>query len=600
MQIKNKANKIFFVLGLAVGGFFIFAAPIHAAAPTAGIFNTAKQLVQSFPQVAPGSSVVSKDVTGDGAPDIIVGSPPGSRATIGIFSLDGALIRTIYPYPVTMRNGVNVAAGDVNGDGLNEIVVMPRQGYISRVYEYSGTGTLLGPGFLAYTPRFRGGVSVTTGDVDGDGKVEIITVPMSGGGPHVRVFTDWGIPVASFMAYENTFGGGVSIGAVDYDGDGKDEVVTGPLSGRYADIRVFDPFTKAQLVSFRAYGNFKGGVSLSTNPSGNGARVLLGAGRGGGPQVLQFDLRTQRPDAISFFPFSTSWRGGVVVAFIQYTDQVQFFASAGGTILSQADLSSLGAATALQFTGGSNSSWEKRSVTTSSGIFTVNIVHIKLSNPKLKIYSLAATTSTNCFNHPCAVSSLQTYANRVGAFAAINGSYFCPSDYATCASYPGSFYWLWYNTLTGVFTNSYQNQFNNGPVIAFDTNNKYYYIKVARDWPGKTAFEAQYGVTLQAVISNGPGLLYENANVLDVSTLDTKQRTVKSARSGLGFIGANDMYLVVASGATVVDLGNIMQSLGMEHAIDLDGGGSSALMYGGQYKVGPGRNIPNALVLAEK
>lgn len=598
--MKYTLKQFPIALAFAVLGVFFITLPTHAAAPTAGIFNTAKQVVQSFPQVAAGSSIASGDVTGDAIPDIVVGSAPGTRATIGIFSLEGSLIRSINPYPANMRVGINVAVGDVNGDGLNEIIVSPRQGYISRIYIYNGSGTLLGPGFLAYTPRFRGGVSLTVGDVDGDGKKEIITAPMSAGGPHVRVFTDWGIPVTSFMAYEGTFGGGVSIGAVDYDGDGKDEVVTGPLSNRVGDIRVFNPFTRIQLVNIRPYGNFKGGVSLSTNNSGDGARVLLGAGRGGGPHVIQLNLRTQLVDSISYFPFTSSWRGGVVVSFVQYTDQVEFFASAGALQLNQTDLTALGAAMPLQFSGGSNSSWEKRSVSTSSGTYTVNIVHINLANPKLKVYSLAATTSTNCFNHPCATTSLQNYANQVGAFAAINGSYFCPADYSACSSYPGSFYWLWYNSLTKNFTNSYQNQFNNGPVIAFDTNNKYYYIKVARDWPGKDAFEAQHGVTLQAVFSNGPGLIYENANVLDTNTLDSKQLTVKSARSGIGFVGANDMYLVVASGATVVDLKNIMQSLGMEHAVDLDGGGSSALLYSGQYKVGPGRNMPNALVFAEK
>jgi exopolysaccharide biosynthesis protein len=93
-------------------------------------------------------------------------------------------------------------------------------------------------------------------------------------------------------------------------------------------------------------------------------------------------------------------------------------------------------------------------------------------------------------------------------------------------------------------------------------------------------------------------LIFEGKVTVTPGELDTKQLTVKSNRSGIGFRG-DDMYLVVATGATVIDLGNIMNALGMQYATNLDGGGSSALIFEGQYKIGPGRNLPNALVIGE-
>jgi len=42
-----------------------------------------------------------------------------------------------------------------------------------------------------------------------------------------------------------------------------------------------------------------------------------------------------------------------------------------------------------------------------------------------------------------------------------------------------------------------------------------------------------------------------------------------------------------------------MQSLGAENAMNLDGGGSVAMVYNGSYKVGPGRNLPNAIIFAQ-
>ena len=43
----------------------------------------------------------------------------------------------------------------------------------------------------------------------------------------------------------------------------------------------------------------------------------------------------------------------------------------------------------------------------------------------------------------------------------------------------------------------------------------------------------------------------------------------------------------------------IKKALGLENALNLDSGGSTALWSGG-YKVGPGRNIPNAILFIRK
>ena len=81
--------------------------------------------------------------------------------------------------------------------------------------------------------------------------------------------------------------------------------------------------------------------------------------------------------------------------------------------------------------------------------------------------------------------------------------------------------------------------------------------------------------------------------------LDEKQTKTKSIRNAIGYKD-NKLYLVVAFNATVPDLANIMQAIGVEYALNLDGGYSSAMIYNGEYMVGPGRNIPNAILFAEE
>jgi hypothetical protein len=117
-------------------------------------------------------------------------------------------------------------------------------------------------GFLAYAPGFLGGIFVAAGDVTGDGRADIVTGAGPGGGPHVRVFDGvTGAEILGFFAYAPGFLGGVRVAAGDVDGDGRADVVTGAGPGGGPHVRVFDGVTGAEVRSFFAYDpGFLGGV----------------------------------------------------------------------------------------------------------------------------------------------------------------------------------------------------------------------------------------------------------------------------------------------------------------------------------------------------
>jgi hypothetical protein len=84
---------------------------------------------------------------------------------------------------------VRVAVADVNGDGMPDVITAPGPGGGPDIRVFDGrTGALIQE-FMAYDPNFTGGVYVAAGDVNGDGKADIITGADAGGGPHVKVFS---------------------------------------------------------------------------------------------------------------------------------------------------------------------------------------------------------------------------------------------------------------------------------------------------------------------------------------------------------------------------------------------------------------------------
>jgi RHS repeat-associated protein len=272
-------------------------------------------------------------------PMIFAGVGSGSPPEVKAYNAEtGALIYTRTPFGAGFTGGVLVASGDLNRDGLPDVVAAAGPGGGPRVVAYSGkTGGVLRD-FFAYDPSFSGGVSVAMGDVNGDGITDIITAAGAGGGPHVKVFSGVNNELlASFYAFAPGFSGGVTVAAADFTGDGKADLVVGAGAGGGPHVKVFDVSqgkeAPAPIGSFFAFeSNYSGGITVGTDYltgdiTGDGqADIVVGRGSGSASQVRVFDGKSAKIVS-DFSPFGSGMTKGVTVgtAFInddKYADIV--------------------------------------------------------------------------------------------------------------------------------------------------------------------------------------------------------------------------------------------------------------------------------------
>ena len=227
------------------------------------------------------------------------------------------------------------------------------------------------------------------------------------------------------------------------------------------------------------------------------------------------------------------------------------------------------------------------SVPTARGTFTTHLIKERRADVTVKTVTANASY---CANN-CPVKPLDQYVAADNAYAGIHGTYLCPPDYAACAGKVNSYDYAMYNSDLGIWINKPALIGQNGLAI-FNGKTATYY---------RRAYVYAQGPTANGPITAGISmfmLLLQGGSILDTTAEQTAQQQEKGLK---GSMGTDDVfiYLAIVENANLTDSQYVLQALGVRDALNLDGGGTAAMWIGGQYTVGPGRLLPNAVLLTK-
>lgn len=339
-------NKNFFIINLILFlGLILFLPKISAAKIPFNIligsgFGVKPNLIEynsngkiashlvslkNLPNNTKGLNIAACDVDGDAIDEIIISQRAGGTPQVLIFEKNGKLKKPIlYPYPADAQTGINIACGDINQDGKDEIITVPAEGgeALVKVYKFNKNKKIIKE-FKAFS-NDQCGATVAAGDIDHDDKDEIIVGSGPKCSPKIRIFEKNGtMKPLEFYAFNPNFLGGIDVAAGDVDKDGIDEIGV-CQSQQQAWCKIYKYKTGTPLIgSWLAYSNFEVGARIDFADLDSDGRdeVITGTAHGT-PQVRFFEA-SGHPININFYPFPKFYNSGIDVASFFADDKSQ-------------------------------------------------------------------------------------------------------------------------------------------------------------------------------------------------------------------------------------------------------------------------------------
>jgi uncharacterized repeat protein (TIGR03803 family) len=178
------------------------------------------------------NSVRVADMDDNGQPDIVIGQAGGNVSIYRYNSLTGVLSPTAYATRVDFTTAAvnGFAIGDIDGDRLPDIAVAANPTTISLFRNTSTAGAITAASFATKVDiTVASGNNVALADMEGDGKLDLVTSSRATNSVHVYRNTGNATINASTFTSSVTLLSGVGPGSAlpaDLDLDGKPDVVT--------------------------------------------------------------------------------------------------------------------------------------------------------------------------------------------------------------------------------------------------------------------------------------------------------------------------------------------------------------------------------------
>ena len=265
-----------------------------------------------------GVRVAVADLNGDGVPDLVTAPGRGMIPLIRVFDgRDLSLMAQFVAYDPPYDLGVFVAAADLSANGRALIAVGPGVGGPPHVKLFDLAAGKLIDEIYPYPKELRCGARPALGDLNGDGLPELVTVPGAGNGPHVKIFNGAnGRLLREFNAVEATFRGGLFVALADVTRNGRADLILGTDAGRTGLLKVMDGLTGREIGVVEPFGrNYTGGVRVgSFDGNADGIADLIAAPGPGFPGLpVRIYNGADSRLLHEFLPFQGNFPGGYFV-----------------------------------------------------------------------------------------------------------------------------------------------------------------------------------------------------------------------------------------------------------------------------------------------